>query len=117
MEVYCELSTVGLSAHTNVSEPELTYDRHNKYIKTGYRPPIKSVKESVQSLIFLHNETGGHDLVNIYSHLIGAVIFVSLPIIFWLGPFPYRNVAQYGDVIVLSIFFSNVSLCFLLSAM
>jgi len=89
----------------------VSFRRHNEYIRTGYRPPVKSVKESVHSLAFLHNET-----VNIYSHLVGAIIFISFPIIFWLGPFPYRTVAQYGDVVVLSIFFSNVSLCFLLSA-
>lgn len=89
----------------------MSFRRHNEYITTGYRPPIKSVKESLHSLMFLHNET-----VNIYSHLVGAILFISLPNIFWLEIFPYRNVAQNGDVIVLSIFFSNVSLCFLLSA-
>ncbi|KAF2802360.1 HlyIII-domain-containing protein [Mytilinidion resinicola] len=46
---------------------------HNDYIHTGYRPVTKSFVLCVESLAYLHNET-----VNIYSHLVPAVLAALL---------------------------------------
>ena len=42
---------------------------HNLFLLTGYRPTSESVQQCVESLGYVHNET-----VNIYSHLVPAVI-------------------------------------------
>lgn len=42
---------------------------HNRFLLTGFRPPAESVRRCLESLGYLHNET-----VNIYSHLVPAVI-------------------------------------------
>ncbi|KAJ3091002.1 hypothetical protein HK100_007292 [Physocladia obscura] len=43
------------------------------FIWTGYRPITDSTKDCIYSLVFLHNESG-----NIYTHLLGALLFVCL---------------------------------------
>lgn len=42
---------------------------HNQFLLTGFRPTAESVQRCVESLGYVHNET-----VNIYSHLVPAVI-------------------------------------------
>ena len=42
---------------------------HNPFLLTGFRPTSESVQRCVESLGYVHNET-----VNIYSHLVPAVI-------------------------------------------
>ena len=42
---------------------------HNPFLLTGFRPTSESAQECVESLGYVHNET-----VNIYSHLVPAVI-------------------------------------------
>ena len=46
-------------------------DDNNQWILRGYRPISNSVRVSIRSWWYLHNET-----VNIYSHLIPAVAFL-----------------------------------------
>ncbi|KAJ1554816.1 hypothetical protein HK405_004003 [Cladochytrium tenue] len=43
------------------------------HILGGYRPAMGSVRECVNSLRYVHNETG-----NIWSHALGVVVFVAL---------------------------------------
>jgi len=45
----------------------------NEWIVTGYRVSDGSYASCFQSLLYIHNETG-----NIYSHLLGGVIFVAI---------------------------------------
>ena len=45
---------------------------NNKSLLTGYRPISESVQQCVESLKYIHNET-----VNIYSHLVPAVITLA----------------------------------------
>ncbi|KAK8084739.1 Hly-III related protein [Apiospora hydei] len=59
--------------------PQWQHD--NEYILGGYRPTSESTWLSVASLSYLHNQT-----INAYSHLIGALIFVSLPYYFYDSP-------------------------------
>lgn len=51
--------------------PQWFQDDNNKWILHGYRPISGSTRASFRSWCYLHNET-----VNIYSHLIPAVVFL-----------------------------------------
>jgi adiponectin receptor len=51
--------------------PEWFQQDNNQWILHGYRPISGSVRASFRSWWYLHNET-----VNIYSHLIPAVLFL-----------------------------------------
>ena len=54
--------------------------------------------------------------VNIYSHIIGAVIFFSLPVIVFAASIPPRlAVATNTEVVVCSVYFLGVAICFILS--
>ncbi|CAD8171674.1 unnamed protein product [Paramecium octaurelia] len=52
----------------------------DKYIKRGYRINFKNNKDVLKSLFMWHNE-----LVNIWTHLIGALIIISLILYLWLN--------------------------------
>lgn len=45
----------------------------NKYLHTGYKKNFNSFKKNLASLFIQHNE-----LLNIWTHLIGAIIFLSM---------------------------------------
>ena len=47
--------------------------KDNEYIKNGYLLNCDSIKKSFKSLFILHNE-----LINIWSHLLGALFFIAL---------------------------------------
>ncbi|PQE10730.1 hemolysin-III channel Izh2 protein [Rutstroemia sp. NJR-2017a WRK4] len=81
------------------------------YILSGYRPASCSFIGSLHSIIHLHNET-----INIYSHLLGSVLFAILPFLLYKQLSPRYSTANLADIIVFSTFFSGVSICFLLSA-
>ena len=49
------------------------YLKQNEYIKNGYRLNCDSVFKSLKTLFVLHNES-----VNVWSHLIGAILFMLL---------------------------------------
>jgi adiponectin receptor len=49
--------------------------RDNEYIKTGYRINFSTSKRILRSLFMVHNES-----VNVWTHLLGALLFVFL---FW----------------------------------
>lgn len=85
--------------------------RDNAFILTGYRPDSNSYRRSFASLTHLHNET-----VNIWSHLIGAVLFLCI------GTFLYRQVstryaaATDSDLLVFACFFAGAVVCLGMSA-
>ncbi|KIW08217.1 uncharacterized protein PV09_01145 [Verruconis gallopava] len=87
------------------------WQRDNVFIRRGYRPASNSFKKSAKSLAYLHNET-----VNIYTHLIGAV--VSALAFFWLYSIihPRYESATTQDVLVFSCFFLGATACLGLSA-
>jgi adiponectin receptor len=68
------------------------YNRDNEYIKTGYRVNFNKVKHIFQSLFIFHNES-----INIWSHLLGAVLFVIFVgyIIVWISPSFYFSSLDY----------------------
>ncbi|EMD61110.1 hypothetical protein COCSADRAFT_39811 [Bipolaris sorokiniana ND90Pr] len=59
------------------------WQQDNHYIQTGYRAQSNSYSKSWKSLGYLHNET-----VNIYTHLIGALLaaVTGIALYFTLGP-------------------------------
>ncbi|KAJ3124897.1 hypothetical protein HK101_006023 [Irineochytrium annulatum] len=85
----------------------------NVYIKTGYRKIQFNYAACVRSLFYLHNETG-----NIYTHLIGAVLFVGLfPLSFIPSSrlLPLLETTTAMDVAVVAIFLASAVVCLGLS--
>lgn len=62
-----------------------SYLKDNEFILKFYRAPTTSIKNSFSSLFSIHNETG-----NIYTHLLGFLLFVFLTIAtgLWARPVP-----------------------------
>lgn len=93
----------------------LTFDQlspwrqDNHFILTHYRPTTKSFFACFQSLFYIHNES-----VNIYSHLVGAVLFFFISMS--LYAFERRSAAA-GDVLAFSFFFLGAVACLSISAM
>ncbi len=59
------------------------YLRDNEYIRKGYRINFNSTKRILRSLFMCHNES-----TNIWSHLCGSIMFITLMIyiIVWVSP-------------------------------
>jgi adiponectin receptor len=77
----------------------------NELIRHHYRLPTPCVKSLASSIFHLHNET-----LNIWTHLIGAIIFLGLTIASAVGPykFPFK--------IVLTLYAFSACFCFTLSS-
>ncbi len=88
-----------------------SWQQDNQYILSGYRYATGSFKRCFESLGYLHNET-----VNVYSHVIGAAIFLTAPICTYQALYLRYPLATEADVFVFSTFFYGVSICFVLSA-
>jgi adiponectin receptor len=84
-----------------------SWRQDNEYLLSGYRPSSGSFRKSLNSLQHIHNET-----VNIYSHLLGAVLFAILSIFVCVEIRNHYAVIQVGDVLVFAAFFLGVVLCF-----
>lgn len=103
----------------------------NQFIETGYRyrtpqpahtssdqlltnfcrlPADGSYRKCLKSWTYIHNET-----VNIFSHLIGSLLFFTLPIGVYKELAPRYATADRADVFVFATFFSGVAICFMLS--
>ena len=92
-----------------------------------YRAVSTSYKQSLGSILGIHNETGkivrnayrrqtNPSPVNIFSHLIGSALFFALPIPVYYSLQPRYDTATTADVVVFSTFFFGVAICFALSA-
>ncbi|GAB7350265.1 hypothetical protein MBLNU459_g0910t1 [Dothideomycetes sp. NU459] len=86
-------------------------DRENEFVLLGYRPTSHSIAVSLESLLYLNNET-----VSMYSHLLGAVFFTALVPYFYTKVDP-KSTTEYEVVLVFSIYFLGVATCFVLSTM
>ncbi|EMD89343.1 hypothetical protein COCC4DRAFT_32116 [Bipolaris maydis ATCC 48331] len=82
------------------------WQQDNHYIQTGYRAQSNSYSKSWKSLGYLHNET-----VNIYTHLIGALLaaVAGIALYFTLGP-RYAT-ATTEDVWAFGCFFAGAVAC------
>ncbi len=67
---------------------------------------------SFTSMLSLNNET-----VNIYTHLVGGLVFALLPSYFYHYFYLTTPTAEPLDVVVFSIYLGGVSVCFFLSAL
>ncbi|KAL3316985.1 Adiponectin receptor protein 1 [Cichlidogyrus casuarinus] len=76
--------------------------RDNDYLIFGHRPQIPSFKECFISIFRMHTET-----MNIWTHLIGFVIFLVLS--FWFILQPNMNLEPW-ELLVVSIFFLSALL-------
>ncbi|KAF6845064.1 hemolysin-iii channel protein [Colletotrichum musicola] len=83
----------------------------SEHIRSGYRKACNSTWECLASWAYLHNET-----VNIYSHVLGAFIFILFPLFVFNHGVPSRwDVASISDVVVCAIYAAGVTICFILS--
>ncbi|KAK9687414.1 hypothetical protein K7432_014799 [Basidiobolus ranarum] len=78
----------------------------NNYILSGYRAPTNSYWISIKSLLYIHNETG-----NVYSHLLGAVLFLVAAIFTTLNVLSQFETTQWADFIVMYIFIAGAIAC------
>ncbi|KAF2178802.1 HlyIII-domain-containing protein [Zopfia rhizophila CBS 207.26] len=87
------------------------WQQDNHYIQSGYRPQSNSYTKSAKSLGYIHNET-----VNIYSHLIGAVLAVISGTVLYFVLGPRYETATREDVLVFGCFFLGAAACLGMSA-
>lgn len=95
-------------------EQKLTYLWHeispwqqdNAYITSGYRSQSNSYATSWKSLLYLHNET-----VNIYTHLLGALAFLTTSYLLYGELQPRYQTASREDLLVFACFFAGAVAC------
>ncbi|KAK7214113.1 hypothetical protein V2G26_021291 [Clonostachys chloroleuca] len=85
--------------------------RDNAFIHSGYRQIRPSYLRSLHSLFYLHNES-----VNIWSHLIGAIVAVAGSLYLYYIIRPRYDSAMPSDVLVFACFIGGVVLCLGMSA-
>ncbi|EPS38644.1 hypothetical protein H072_7578 [Dactylellina haptotyla CBS 200.50] len=86
--------------------------QENEYIHTGYRPPSYSAKKSFRSILAIHNET-----INIWTHIVGCIIFLVIPIYVFTTEIPPRyKIATAEDVAVCTVYFIGAAICLFLSS-
>ncbi|KAF4973660.1 hypothetical protein FSARC_138 [Fusarium sarcochroum] len=74
--------------------------------------PSNSIKKSARSILAIHNET-----VNIWSHILGCILFLTIPVYVFTTEIPPRyKVATRQDIAVCTTYFIGVATCFFLSA-
>jgi adiponectin receptor len=83
----------------------------NAYIHTSYRKASNSYTRSFASILHIHNET-----VNIWSHLVPAVLSFPIGYVLYSTLNPRYERASSGDVIAFSCFFTGAALCLGMSA-
>ncbi|KAK2608589.1 hypothetical protein QQS21_002815 [Conoideocrella luteorostrata] len=88
-----------------------SWRRDNVYIQSGYRQIRASYMHCFQSLFYLHNES-----VNIWSHLIGALVTIAFSAYGYYVLHPRYEQATSADVFVFACFFGGAFLCLGMSA-
>jgi adiponectin receptor len=83
-----------------------SWQQDNHYIYSGYRPASASFQKSFASLGYLHNES-----VNIYSHLLGALIFSAAGVLLYKIIKPRYESAATSDILAFGCFFAGAALC------
>ena len=88
-----------------------SWRRDNAYIRSGYRSDRGSYANSARSLLRLHNET-----VNIWSHLLGAIVAVVGGVYLYWVIRPRYDSATQADVTAFACFFAGAVVCLGMSA-
>lgn len=83
--------------------------RDNNYLIFGYRPELKTFQRCFHSIIRVHTETG-----NIWTHLIGSVMFLVITIMFYTTPFCHdcKNDMPFMDKLIFLVFLLGAMTCF-----
>ncbi|CAG8226752.1 unnamed protein product [Penicillium salamii] len=110
-------SELSLESSSEKQSTLLSYDelpewyQDNEFIHHGYRPVSRSIRACISSWLALHTET-----VNIYSHLIPAILFTFVE----AGVFGYLQIkypqATLGDQFIFAIFLQSATICLGFSA-
>lgn len=87
------------------------WQQDNHYIQSGYRPASYSYSKSAKSLFYLHNET-----VNVYTHLLGALVAVFGSYALYASLGPRYDTATHEDVVMFACFFLGATICLGMSA-
>lgn len=82
------------------------WQQDNHYIRSGYRAQSDSFSKSWKSLSYLHNET-----VNIYTHLVGAILSLFAAALLYRELEPRYETATREDVYAFSCFFAGAVAC------
>lgn len=88
-----------------------SWQQDNQHIHSGYRPASNSYSKSFASLTHLHNES-----VNIYTHLIGALLALLAGLYTYSALRPRYEQATQQDVLVFLCFFGGAVACLGMSA-
>lgn len=88
-----------------------SWQQDNHYIHSGYRPASNSYQKSFASLSYLHNES-----VNIYSHLVGAIVFSVSGFLLHIIIRPRYESATPADIFAFACFFAGAGACLGMSA-
>ena len=87
------------------------WQQDNQYIHGGYRPASASYWTSFRSLGYVHNES-----FNIYSHLLGAVLFTAISVMLYSTLESRYPAASKADVVAFGCFFVGAAVCLGMSA-
>jgi adiponectin receptor len=88
-----------------------SWQQDNEFLHSGYRKATNSYRQSLASLSYIHNQTA-----NIYSHLIGAFLFICFGFFVYLELVPRYQTADAADLCIFAAFGAGAMLCFGLSA-
>lgn len=88
-----------------------SWRRDNAFLLTGYRATSNSYASSLHSLLYLHNES-----VNIWSHLLGAILFLLSGIFLRSVVLPRYPIASQADLVAFACFFGGAVACLGMSA-
>lgn len=88
-----------------------SWQQDNEFLHSGYRKATNSYRASLSSLSYIHNQTA-----NIYSHLVGAVLFILASIFIYYEAVPRYSTADWWDVGVFASFAAGAMGCFGMSA-
>jgi adiponectin receptor len=88
-----------------------SWQHDNEFLLAGYRRVSNSYHACFASLFYLHNQTG-----NVYSHIIGALIFLSWTIQTYNDLYLRYETSDLNDLLAFGIFLIGAFICFGLSA-
>jgi adiponectin receptor len=88
-----------------------SWQQDNEFLHSGYRKATYSYRQSLASLSYIHNQTA-----NIYSHIIGATLFICFGFFVYLELVPRYQTADVADLCIFAAFGLGAMLCFGLSA-
>ncbi|KAJ1553521.1 hypothetical protein HK096_007509 [Nowakowskiella sp. JEL0078] len=89
-----------------------TWRQDNSFILSGYLFTTGSYRDCSSGLFFIHNETG-----NIYSHFIGAVVFLVLLLFTFVLLFPIMESTKWTDILVTSVYLFGGVVCLTFSTL